>query len=143
MATKKAPKPATLKAGGETYTLELATAGLIALERAHDRGFMKLPELFEDTRLETLRDILAATLIAHHPQTAQHATGGLGLAVAAYMRGVTPGPLYDWTAQQALADRVLDDVGAFEVMRATGKAFYSARHMQGDNAKAGADESPV
>lgn len=124
-----------LEVGGKAYQLELATAGLIALERAHNMGFMKLPELFEDTRLESLRDILAAALIEHHPAT-NRPDGMLPLhGIAAAILGARPGPRFEWEAQQELADSIIDELGAFAVMQACGRAFYSARLLRDDDAR--------
>lgn len=134
----------TIKVGAVRFTLAMGTTALIALERVRDIGFMRLPEMFEDTRLESLRDLLAAALIEHHPQSPADIVGsGMTSLVEALGSligtGVAAGPAYDWEAQQALADSVLDRTGAFAVMKALGKAFCSSPHLKGEGRGAGED----
>lgn len=151
MTARRKQKPATptIKAGSDTYRLSMGTVALIALERVRDMGFMQLPELFEDTRLEALRDLLAAALIEHHPQKPAPGEPGSGMSslIAALTNTIGAkaiGHAYTWELQQRLADSILDRVGAFEVMRSVGTAFYSSPHLSGgQDAKEPVHESIV
>ena len=127
----------TVQHDGETFTLLMGTAAFLQLEIALGRSLAEMGDVMAKPSLSTLRDLIAAALIEHHPQ-AENATTGFD-PTADVMRGfhaalgVDPSqvrPTAHWPAQQALANRIMDSVGMEAAADLIQRAVEASPHLQ-------------
>ncbi|MFB0875338.1 MULTISPECIES: hypothetical protein [unclassified Sphingobium] len=134
MVTKKNPAPVTVKIGAETYTMHLGIAALIYLEKAIGVPVAELKDVLDKPKLEHVRELVAALLVEHHPQS-RIADITLGLSAAlGRVANVTADP-----AEQArLANRLIDAIGLEATMDIVGKAMEASPHFFADGTEAAA-----
>ena len=136
-ATKAERAAVTVQHDGETFTLLMGTAAFLQLEIALGRSLAEMGDVMAKPSLSTLRDLIAAALIEHHPQ-GQNALIDNGPA-AGVMRGlhtafgVDPSQgrtIVHWPAQQDLANQLMDGVGMEAAADLIQRAVEASPHLQ-------------
>lgn len=127
----------TVHHGGETYTLLMGTAAFLQLETALGKPLQELGETLTKPGLSTLRDLIAAALIEHHPQgeikgAAKGQTLGVlaGFHEAMGLDAHVIRPVAHWPAQQALANRIMDEIGMEAAADLIAMAVEASPHLQ-------------
>lgn len=128
----------TVQHDGQTYTLLMGTAAFLQLETALGKPLQELGEALTKPGLSTLRDLIAAALIEHHPQTAAineaEVPGSAalrGFLTAQGVGGRVSRPVADWPAQQALANRIMDEIGMDRAADLIASAVEASPHLKG------------
>ncbi|GBH29678.1 hypothetical protein [Sphingobium xenophagum] len=127
----------TVHHGGEIYTLLMGTAAFLQLETALGKPLQELGETLTKPGLSTLRDLIAAALIEHHPQGMTASDFGApgssalrGFLEAQGVGGLVSRPVAHWPAQQALANRIMDEIGMDAAADLIAMAVEASPHLQ-------------
>ncbi|GLV21993.1 hypothetical protein TomMM35A_18460 [Sphingobium sp. TomMM35A] len=124
--TTKTKRAVTVAALGETYTLLMGTAALLHMEKALGVPLAEMKDKLATPGLETVRDMLAACLVEHHPQTTSDTSVAAGLSKAL---GLSPVVQVIWPLQQQLANRIMDAVGLGRTSDLIGDAFETSPYF--------------
>lgn len=144
MANRKAASAATTGPGvqfaalGQTFTATFGTAAMIAIQTELKVPIDKIGEAFKSPTVATLRDLLAAALVRHHPQLGAKPTGPAAQVMAGTL-GVPVDSLPaspSWAAQVDLAEQIMDDLGLPAVAELFGETIAASKHFTADVPKA-------